>query len=122
MSGDRTINTGGGSYREINNQGTYVEGNYYNSPQAKQNLAEGAAEIQQLLEQLSKTYPTNTQSQQMTVAAKAIEEIEQNPTLTQRVLSALQAGSVSALEQLLNHPAASFVIAALEDWQKTKGC
>ncbi|WP_238361207.1 hypothetical protein [Iningainema tapete] len=34
--------------------------------------------------------------------------------------SALKSGGIQALAQLLNHPAASFVIGALEDWQKTK--
>ncbi len=86
----------------------------------KQNLVEAAAEIQQLLNQLSQTYPTSTTAEQMVVATEAIKRIESDPTLMKRILSALQAGSISALEQLLNHPAASFVIAALEDWQKSK--
>jgi hypothetical protein len=34
-------------------------------------------------------------------------------------MSALGAGGTAALEQLLNHPAASFVIGALGDWQET---
>ena len=45
---------------------------------------------------------------------------ENNPPLVKRVLSALKAGSLSALEQLLSRPVASFVIGALKDWQKTK--
>jgi hypothetical protein len=35
--------------------------------------------------------------------------------------SALKTGGIQALGQLLNHPAATFVIAALEDWQKSRG-
>ncbi len=35
-------------------------------------------------------------------------------------LHAIKAAGVAAVEQLLNHPASSFVIAALEDLQKTK--
>jgi aspartokinase len=84
------------------------------------NLAEAAAEIQQILDQLSQTYPSNTMSDRMQLASKAITHIENNPSLMQRVLSALKAGSISALSQALNHPSASFVITALEDWQKTK--
>ena len=34
--------------------------------------------------------------------------------------SALKVGGTSALDSLLDHPAASFAIAALEDWQQTK--
>jgi uncharacterized Ntn-hydrolase superfamily protein len=52
----------------------------------------------------------------MAVATEAIQRIENNPTLMQKVISALRAGGAAALEQLLSHPAASFVIAALEDW------
>ena len=49
-------------------------------------------------------------------------QIDTNPTLTACIFSALKVGSVKALEQFLNHPVASFVIGALEDWEKTKGC
>ena len=84
-------------------------------------LMETAVEIQALLEQLEKSYPTDTTMGKMALAAEAIAQIDSNPTLTARILSALQVGSVKAFEQFLNHPAASFVIGALEDWQKTKG-
>lgn len=99
-----------------------VEGNQFVQVSApNQSLAEAAKEIQQLLDQLSQIYPTTTKPEQMVLAAKAIECIESNPTLMERILSALKAGSISALEQFLNHPAASFVINALEDWQETRG-
>jgi DNA-directed RNA polymerase alpha subunit len=88
--------------------------------QAKSNLSEAATEIQKLLEQLSQTYPTTTTKEKMTVASAAIQHIENNHTLRQRVLSALKTGGIQALGQLLNHPAATFVIAALEDWQKNQ--
>lgn len=96
------------------------QANQYNyTVEQQQNLTEAAAEIQQLLEQLSQTYSTDTVSGRMQVATETVSRIEGNANLTQRVISAIQAGGISALEQLLNHPAASFVIAALEDWQKT---
>ena len=91
------------------------------SPSQKQTLTEAAAEIQALLEQLEKSYPTDTTMGKMALATEAITQIDNNPTLTARILSALQVGSIKAFEQFLNHPAASFVIGALEDWQKTKG-
>ena len=87
----------------------------------QQSLAETAAEIQELLEQLEKSYPTETTTGKMALAAEVMAQIDSNPNLTARILSALKVGSVKALEQFLNHPAASFVIGALEDWQKTKG-
>jgi uncharacterized protein YjbI with pentapeptide repeats len=99
-----------------------VEGNQIiYSPEQQQTLSEAAAEIQKLLDQLSQTYSIDTKAGQMKLASEAIAQIEGNPALVQRVLSAGKAGGIAALEQLLNHPAASFVIAAMEDWQQTKG-
>lgn len=118
MSGNRFINTGGGNYNE-RIQGNYIQGNYYAAGQP-QSLAEAAAEIQKLLEQLEKSYPTTTTAGKMAIATETIGQIDNNPTLAARIFSALKAGGVSAFEQFLNHPAASFVIAALEDWQKSK--
>jgi tetratricopeptide (TPR) repeat protein len=83
----------------------------------QQNLAEAAAEIQQLLEQLEQSYPANTTTGTMQIATETISQIDRNPTLKARILNALKAGGVAAFEQFLNHPAASFVIAALEEWQ-----
>lgn len=119
MTSGRTIDTGGGNYIE-RNEGNYIQGNYYAASE-KQNLAEAAAEIQQLLEQLEKSYPTDTTSGKMALATEAMQRIDNNPNLTARILSALKVGSVKAFEQFLSHPAASFVIGALEDWQKAKG-
>ena len=90
------------------------------SPSQQQTLTEAAAEIQALLEQLEKSYPTDTTTGKIALAMEAITQIDSNPNLTARILSALKVGSVKAFEQFLNHPAASFVIGALEDWQTTK--
>jgi hypothetical protein len=120
MSDDRrTINMGSGNYNE-KIQGDYVQGNYYAGGE-KQSLTDAATEIQKLLEQLDKSYPSNTTAGKMAIATEAIEYIDNNQTLAQRILSALKAGGTEALAQLLNHPAASFVLGALEDWQKTNG-
>ncbi|MDY6902041.1 MAG: hypothetical protein SWZ49_28815 [Cyanobacteriota bacterium] len=89
-----------------------------NEAQSK-NLAEAAKEIQELLEQLDKTYDTSTTFGKMQVATETIKTIENNPDLKVRIISALKVGGVKAFEQFLNHPAASFVIGALEDWQKS---
>ncbi|MEB3218169.1 MAG: hypothetical protein VKN72_18325 [Nostocales cyanobacterium 94392] len=83
------------------------------------NLAEAAEEIQELLEQLDKTYDTNTTFGKMQVATETIKTIENNSDLKARIVSALKVGGVKAFEQFLSHPAASFVIGALEDWKKS---
>lgn len=97
-------------------EGIGVQHNY--APE--QNLAKAAAEIQALLKELEKTYSTETTTGKMTIATQTIEQIDNDPKLTQRILSALKAGGTSALDSLLDHPAASFVISALDDWQQSK--
>ncbi len=77
------------------------------------NLAEAAAEIQRLLEQLSQTYPTSTTTEQMVVAARAIEQIESNPDWKQRAVTAFQQGSLKALE---THPMGAFILGAIKGW------
>ncbi|WP_293354378.1 MULTISPECIES: hypothetical protein [unclassified Microcoleus] len=86
----------------------------------QRNLAEAAAEIQQLLENLEKSHPANTTAGKMAIATEAILQIDSNPTLAARILSVLKAEGILAFEQLLNHPAASFLVGALADWQETK--
>ena len=86
----------------------------------EQDLTQVAAEIQALLEQLEKTYPTNTTLGKVAIAEEAIQCIDKDPQLTTKILSALKSGGTSALESLLDHPAVSFVLAAIADWQQTK--
>ncbi|WP_017659477.1 pentapeptide repeat-containing protein [Baaleninema simplex] len=86
----------------------------------QQSLAEAAAEIQQLLEQLDETYATDTASGKWDAAQAVMKQIENDKSLADRILSALRAGGTKALEKTLNHPAATFVIEMITDWQKTK--
>ena len=86
----------------------------------QQNLTEAARDIQELLEQLEKTYPSETTMDRMKIATEVITHIDNHPTKAQKIFSAIKAGGVAAVEQLLNHPASSFVITALNDWQKSK--
>ncbi|NES63814.1 MAG: pentapeptide repeat-containing protein [Okeania sp. SIO2D1] len=113
----------GGNYGVVGNKADIkdsakVAGTIYESQE--QNLAQAAKDIQELLAQLDETYPSDTTMDRMKIATEVITQIDNNPTKAQRILSAIKSGGVAAVEQLLNHPASSFVIAALEDWQKTK--
>lgn len=74
-------------------------------------------EVQNLLVQLSEDKPLETKGQQMTVAAKAIEVIEAKPEFKEKVVSALKAGGIAAFETAIDHPAVSFLLAAVEDWK-----
>jgi hypothetical protein len=98
-----------------------IGGNITNyNPEQKQNLAEAAAEIQQLLNQLSLTYPTATTSQKMSVVAKAVDEIESNPTLKARVIGALKAGGTEALKELIDNPLINILLASIDGWQEAE--
>ncbi|OYD95163.1 hypothetical protein CDG77_10595 [Nostoc sp. 'Peltigera membranacea cyanobiont' 213] len=95
-----------------------IGGNITNyNPEQKQNLAQAAAEIEQLLNQLSQTYPTATTSEKMTVVAKAVDEIESNPTLKARVIGALKAGGTEAFKELIDHPVVNILLASIDGWQ-----
>ncbi|MBD2459077.1 pentapeptide repeat-containing protein [Nostoc sp. FACHB-87] len=95
-----------------------IGGNITNyNPEQRQNLAQAAADIQQLLNQLSQTYPTTTTSERMTVVAKAVDEIESNPTLKARVIGALKAGGTEAFKELIDHPLVNILLASIEGWQ-----
>jgi hypothetical protein len=98
-------------------QGEVTAGNKIVNPQ---NLADAAQEIQKLIEQLAQTYPTDTMPAKVSFANTIVQHIDANTSLSQRLISAGKAGSITALGQFLNHPLASFVIAAVEDWQKSK--
>ncbi|MGK7942269.1 MAG: pentapeptide repeat-containing protein [Crocosphaera sp.] len=89
-----------------------------NNPQ--RNLAEAAAEIQQLLEQLESTYQSdysvNSTLGKMLLASKAIQEIENDKSWKERAIKAVQQGS---LEALISHPVGGFIASAIQDWKET---
>ena len=117
MAGDRNIHMGSGNYNE-RIEGDYVQGNKFDG--SKQNLAVAAAEIQALLKQLEETYPTDSTANQMVVAAKAVEKIEGNPTLKQKVISAVTEGGIAAFEKAIDNPAGAFIAGAVKGWKEAK--
>lgn len=76
-------------------------------------------EIQNLLVYFSGETQPKTTAQKMAVATQTIEAIERKPELKGRVVSALTAGGLAAFDKISDHPAASFVIEAVKDWQDT---
>ena len=85
---------------------------------AQQDLKQAAAEIQQLLEQLSKTNPTETLSQKAVVAEKTIENIENNPTLKQKIIKAIKAMGIEAFMEAIDHPIANVLRAGIEAYRE----
>jgi hypothetical protein len=77
----------------------------------RQNLAEAAAEIQQLLERLAQTNPTTIE-----LETALHREIQQNPTLRARLNGALKAGGIEALKAIFNHPLVSIPVETIRGW------
>ncbi|RCJ26204.1 hypothetical protein A6770_26595 [Nostoc minutum NIES-26] len=115
--------SGGQVYGMQSMQGNQNEQSINNSitnytPEQRQNLAEAAADIQQLLQQLEQTYPTNTPLEKQVAVTEALRQIESNTTLKTRVIGALKAGGTEALKELLDHPLVNILLAALDGWQE----
>ncbi len=96
--------------------GDYVGGTINQGSERKQTLAEAAVEIQQLLMQLEKSNPTATEEEKV-----AYVNDETPPALKSRVASVLKAGSISAVDTLLdNSPYVNSVRAILQGWRSSK--
>ncbi len=87
----------------------------HNEVQEK-NLAAAVAEIQQLLENLEKSNPIETIADRMTVAAQAIEIVEKNSTLKQRVIDALKSEGTEAFKEAIDNAVANILVTAFQDW------
>ncbi|MDZ8138244.1 MAG: hypothetical protein RM049_23540 [Nostoc sp. DedQUE04] len=130
MTSDRNINTSGNYYEQSGSLGIgHMSGGEIKSgakvagtinEAERQNLAQAAAEIQALLKQLEQTYPTTTTSQQMVVAAEAINRIESNPLLKERVINAVKSGGLAAFEKAIDNPAGAFIVGAIKGWQEVE--
>ncbi|MBD2017066.1 pentapeptide repeat-containing protein [Microcoleus sp. FACHB-53] len=93
-------------------QGQAIQHNY--APEQKQTLAEAAAEIQQLLQQLEQTNPSATE-------AEKIEHIndETTPKFKKRVVGALQATGEAAIDEfVLENKYLKVAKAAIKGWMK----
>ena len=83
----------------------------------QKNLADAAKDIQQLLEQLSETYPTTTSREKNIVVGEAVDQIENNPTLKAKVINSLKAGGTEAFKEAIDHPLVNILVASIEGWQ-----
>jgi hypothetical protein len=96
--------------------GIGVQHNY--APEQKQTLAEAATEIQQLLNQLEQSYPTEVPTETQEEINVAVRGIAKNPALSQRVVGALKGGGMEALRELADNAYVNILLAAWEGWQK----
>ncbi len=86
---------------------------HIHSSEQKKTLAEAAAEIQQLLEQLEKTNPIATEAEKV-----AYVNDETTRSFKRRVVGALQAGSEAAIEEFLGNPYVNVGKAIVKGWMK----
>lgn len=80
------------------------------------NLSEAAAEIQRILNHLELTNPTTTRIEQMTVVAKAVDEIDKNLGFKTQVIAALNSVGTEAFKSAINHPLAKNLVPLIEEW------
>jgi hypothetical protein len=94
-----------------------VEGNYVTrgsinyGNEVKQNLAEAAAEIQDLLKQLEKSNPTASEAE---IVAYANEEIK--PDLKSRIIKALNSEAIASLEESMDNTYLKAIQTLLKGW------
>jgi hypothetical protein len=80
-----------------------------------QDLNLAASELQDMISQLSEPSVSDTYEEQTVIATKVMEELRSNPSLKERITSAFKAGSLAAIEQILNgNPIARITLAMLE--------
>ncbi|NEQ58984.1 MAG: pentapeptide repeat-containing protein [Moorea sp. SIO4A1] len=100
----------------VSSQESNAQQNIYEKPD--KNLTEAAAEIQELLNQLSQSNPSSTEIEKLTIVARAAEEIKNNPTLKSKVIHALESGGKEAFKQAIDHPLVDIFMALIEGWRE----
>ena len=84
----------------------------------KQSLAESASEIQQLLQILNQSYPTDITEDSQAEIEVAVKGINKNPQLKERLINALKAGSMETVKELMDNPYVNILMAAYEGWKE----
>lgn len=93
-----------------------IQHNY--ATEQKQNLAEAAKDIQQLLDQLSQTYSTTTEVEKQAIANQAIARIKRDhPTTWQRLRSAGEAALFETFKEVLDNPFVNVTVAAVQGYR-----
>lgn len=123
MSNDSrpNINISGGNFKDfvagnkqIKAERDYIDtqNNYYGDAPDE---AELAKELDELLQSLEPTVSDpDSETGKAAVKDKAMQEIEKKPVLKQKLLAALKAGSIKAVEEFCKHPVASVLLAAVK--------
>ena len=87
------------------------DNNHFHQSMQNPSLAEAAAEIQKLLKQLEQTNPSATEAKKV-----AYLNDKTAPSFKDRMVSALQAGGETAIEEILDIPYVNVVKDAVKGW------
>ena len=112
---EQTGNFGIGQMSGGEIQGNAKVAGIINESQQK-SLAEVAKEIQELLYQLSQTYPTTKTTEKMEVVGKVIDIIEENPSFKSKIIKVLKAVGTESFKEAVDHPLANILMAGFEAW------
>jgi len=103
-------------HKEVTGAAGKVEGDMI--VHSKPNIADSALEIQQLLQILNQSYPTEIPDDTQAEIDVAVKAINKNPVLRERVVGALKAGGIEALKELTDNPYVNILLAAYEGWRE----
>ncbi|NER07126.1 MAG: hypothetical protein F6K17_33390, partial [Okeania sp. SIO3C4] len=104
----------------VTGKGKATQNQYNYPPEQKQNLAEAAKEIQQLLQQLSKPDYSATPTENAIIVGEVMQEIEKNPSLKSRIIEGLKQGGKEAFKELIDHPAVNVLMASIDSWNNAE--
>jgi hypothetical protein len=88
--------------------------------QQRQDILETAADVQKLLKQVERNYPTEMLKQPEAVVPYFIGQIEANPTLKFRLADALRVMTIPAFLDIVESPFTNVLNLALKSWERPK--
>lgn len=89
-------------------------------PQQRQDILNTAADIQKLLQQVERNYPTEMLKQPEAVTPYLISQIEANSTLKYRLANALRIMTIPAFLDIVESPFTNVLNLALKSWERPK--
>ncbi|TYQ24276.1 hypothetical protein PseudUWO311_19840 [Pseudanabaena sp. UWO311] len=94
----------------------HVAGNQIINVQ-QQSLTIAVMEIQALLTQLAQDYPEGSPEEKQTVAKMELRrKVKEDPTLKDRLLSAIKSGGIETVKVLTNNPFVSIPLETVKGW------
>ena len=100
------------------NNSNIIIGDVVHTDTSIQNDNKQIADIAVEIENILASYQDIVQHAE--VAKNVVRCIDQNDSLSKKIIKSIKDGSIDALSQTLNHPAASFIIGAIKSWKEQR--